>query len=78
MDRADREWLLAHSPGTRVIHAGRYDAAQAALPEDGIAVGYDSGDIDALVDGTMKQQRLLATAPKVVTPSRPSSPMIWP
>lgn len=43
MDRADREWLLAHSPGTRVIHAGRYDAAQAALPEDGIAVGYDSG-----------------------------------
>jgi hydroxyacid-oxoacid transhydrogenase len=35
---------------------------------DGIgAVGYDEGDIPDLVDGTMKQQRLLATAPKDVT-----------
>jgi hydroxyacid-oxoacid transhydrogenase len=31
------------------------------------AVGFDSGDIDSLVDGTMKQQRLLATAPREVT-----------
>jgi alcohol dehydrogenase class IV len=31
------------------------------------AVGYDEGDIPALVEGTMKQQRLLATAPKDVT-----------
>jgi alcohol dehydrogenase class IV len=31
------------------------------------AVGYDEGDIPDLVDGTMKQQRLLATAPKQVT-----------
>jgi alcohol dehydrogenase class IV len=31
------------------------------------AVGYDEGDIPDLVDGTMKQQRLLATAPKPVT-----------
>lgn len=31
------------------------------------AVGFDSGDIDALVDGTMKQERLLATAPREVT-----------
>jgi alcohol dehydrogenase class IV len=31
------------------------------------AVGYDEGDIPDLVDGTMKQQRLLATAPKEVT-----------
>jgi alcohol dehydrogenase class IV len=31
------------------------------------AVGYDQGDIGDLVDGTMKQQRLLATAPKQVT-----------
>jgi alcohol dehydrogenase class IV len=31
------------------------------------AVGYDEGDIPDLVDGTMKQQRLLATAPKNVT-----------
>jgi hydroxyacid-oxoacid transhydrogenase len=35
---------------------------------DGIgAVGYDEGDIPDLVEGTMKQQRLLATAPKDVT-----------
>jgi alcohol dehydrogenase class IV len=31
------------------------------------AVGYDESDIPDLVDGTMKQQRLLATAPKDVT-----------
>src|SRR3954454_4215109 len=31
------------------------------------AVGYDEGDIPDLVQGTMKQQRLLATAPKEVT-----------
>ena len=31
------------------------------------AVGYDEGDIPDLVSGTMKQQRLLATAPKDVT-----------
>jgi alcohol dehydrogenase class IV len=30
-------------------------------------VGYDENDISELVDGTMKQQRLLATAPKDVT-----------
>jgi hydroxyacid-oxoacid transhydrogenase len=35
---------------------------------DGIgAVGYDERDIPDLVEGTMKQQRLLATAPKEVT-----------
>jgi hydroxyacid-oxoacid transhydrogenase len=31
------------------------------------AVGFDEGDIPDLVDGTMKQQRLLATSPKAVT-----------
>ena len=31
------------------------------------AVGYDEGDVADLVEGTMKQQRLLATAPKDVT-----------
>ncbi|MET1063193.1 MAG: hydroxyacid-oxoacid transhydrogenase [Aeromicrobium sp.] len=31
------------------------------------AVGFGEGDIDALVEGTMKQQRLLATAPREVT-----------
>jgi hydroxyacid-oxoacid transhydrogenase len=30
------------------------------------AVGYDEGDIDDLVDGALKQQRLLATAPRPV------------
>lgn len=30
-------------------------------------VGYDSGDIPGLVDGALKQQRLLATAPREVT-----------
>ncbi len=30
-------------------------------------VGYDEGDVDALTEGTMKQQRLLATAPRTVT-----------
>ncbi|MEV7397461.1 hydroxyacid-oxoacid transhydrogenase [Aeromicrobium sp. NPDC092404] len=30
-------------------------------------VGFGAGDIDALVEGTMKQQRLLATAPREVT-----------
>jgi hydroxyacid-oxoacid transhydrogenase len=35
---------------------------------DGIgAVGYDEGDVPDLVDGALKQQRLLATAPKEVT-----------
>jgi alcohol dehydrogenase class IV len=31
------------------------------------AVGYTENDVDDLVEGTMKQQRLLATAPKDVT-----------
>jgi alcohol dehydrogenase class IV len=30
------------------------------------AVGYDEGDVDDLVEGTLKQQRLLATAPREV------------
>ena len=31
------------------------------------AVGFDEGDIPSLVEGTMKQQRLLATCPREVT-----------
>jgi hydroxyacid-oxoacid transhydrogenase len=31
------------------------------------AVGYASGDIPALVEGTLKQQRLLASCPRPVT-----------
>ena len=37
------------------------------IPNGIAAVGFDEGDIADLVDGTMKQQRLLATAPKDVT-----------
>jgi hydroxyacid-oxoacid transhydrogenase len=37
------------------------------IPNGVGAVGYDESDIDGLVEGTMKQQRLLATAPKPVT-----------
>jgi len=61
-------------------HAPRPDDAAEFLPQvltelmrvvgipAGIgAVGFGSGDIDALVEGTMKQQRLLATAPVEVT-----------
>ena len=31
------------------------------------AVGFDEGDVDDLVEGTLKQQRLLATSPREVT-----------
>jgi alcohol dehydrogenase class IV len=31
------------------------------------AVGFGKGDVGSLVEGTMKQQRLLATAPLEVT-----------
>jgi hydroxyacid-oxoacid transhydrogenase len=34
------------------------------IPNGIAAVGYDEGDVDALVEGTLKQQRLLATAPR--------------
>ncbi len=36
------------------------------LPSGLHAVGYGEGDVDALVAGAMKQQRLLATSPKPV------------
>jgi alcohol dehydrogenase class IV len=35
-----------------------------AIPNGIGAVGYDEGDVDVLVEGTLKQQRLLATAPR--------------
>ncbi|MEX1178678.1 MAG: hydroxyacid-oxoacid transhydrogenase [Nitriliruptor sp.] len=37
------------------------------LPNGVGGVGFDEGDVPDLVEGTMKQQRLLATAPKPVT-----------
>lgn len=38
-----------------------------AIPNGIGAVGYDEGDVPDLVEGAVKQQRLLATAPKDVT-----------
>ncbi|MCL2615029.1 MAG: iron-containing alcohol dehydrogenase [Nocardioidaceae bacterium] len=38
-----------------------------ALPNGLAEVGYGESDVDVLVDGALKQQRLLATAPKDVT-----------
>ncbi|HEX6876509.1 MAG TPA: hydroxyacid-oxoacid transhydrogenase [Nocardioidaceae bacterium] len=38
-----------------------------AMPNGIGAVGYTEADVDDLVEGTMKQQRLLATAPREVT-----------
>lgn len=37
------------------------------IPNGIAAVGFDDGDVPDLVDGTMKQQRLLATSPREVT-----------
>jgi hydroxyacid-oxoacid transhydrogenase len=37
------------------------------IPNGLAEVGYGDGDVDALVEGSLKQQRLLATAPKDVT-----------
>ena len=37
------------------------------IPNGVAAVGFGENDIPDLVDGTMKQQRLLATAPRDVT-----------
>jgi alcohol dehydrogenase class IV len=36
------------------------------MPNGIAAVGYDEGDVDVLVEGSLKQQRLLATAPREV------------
>ena len=41
--------------------------ADIGIPNCIGAVGYDEGDVDALVEGTLKQQRLLATAPREAT-----------
>ena len=37
------------------------------IPSGLAEVGYDASHVDDLVAGTMKQQRLLATAPREVT-----------
>ncbi|MGI9085122.1 MAG: hydroxyacid-oxoacid transhydrogenase [Aeromicrobium sp.] len=40
---------------------------EVGIPSGLAEVGYGSTDVDALVEGTMKQQRLLASAPREVT-----------
>ena len=69
-----------HLKAAQLLAPGHsYDAGPDALPSvladlmrditipNGLgAVGYDEGDIDGLVEGTMKQQRLLATSPRPV------------
>lgn len=37
------------------------------IPNGVAAVGFDDADVAELVEGTMKQQRLLATSPRPVT-----------
>jgi hydroxyacid-oxoacid transhydrogenase len=61
------------------IHAGPADTALSELvrglmtdleaPTRLRDVGYDAGDIEALVAGSLRQQRLLATAPLDVGPA---------
>jgi len=41
---------------------------EVGLPNGLAAVGYGDNDVDDLVAGALQQQRLLATAPKDVTP----------
>ena len=56
----------AERPATRPSSCRRCSIAlmrDIDIPDGIGAVGYDEGDIPDLVEGTMKQQRLLATAP---------------
>ncbi len=39
------------------------------MPSGLAAVGYDADDVDALVEGTMRQERLLAMSPREATPA---------
>ena len=68
--------VLAHGAGEpdpgegpdalpRVVSALMRDIG---MPSGLAEIGYGEGDVDALVEGAMKQQRLLATAPKAVGP----------
>ena len=70
--RAVAEWMGAKSTGTDPASAGKalrdefIRFMQAiGLPNGLKAVGYDSGDIPALAEGTMKQARLISLAPRI-------------
>ncbi|WP_293784314.1 hydroxyacid-oxoacid transhydrogenase [uncultured Aeromicrobium sp.] len=57
----------ADSPADLLPSVLRSIMRDVGMPNGLAAVGFDDGDRDALVEGTLKQQRLLATAPKTVT-----------
>jgi hydroxyacid-oxoacid transhydrogenase len=77
-DAAPEKHLLAASllrghaienPGPESLPKALIDLMKAVGAPSGIAaLGYDEDDIPALVDGALKQQRLLTGAPKAVTP----------
>jgi hydroxyacid-oxoacid transhydrogenase len=57
------------NPGPDSLPDALIDLMKAVGAPSGIAaLGYDEGDIPALVEGALKQQRLLAGAPKAVSP----------
>jgi alcohol dehydrogenase class IV len=58
----------SYGDGPHTLPSVLADLMQDILIPNGLgAVGYDEGDVNDLVEGTMKQQRLLATAPREVT-----------
>lgn len=57
-----------HGRDDRTLPAVLSDLMRDITIPNGLgAVGYSESDVDGLVEGTMKQQRLLATAPREVT-----------
>jgi alcohol dehydrogenase class IV len=58
---------LADDPADQLPRVLTAIMREVGIPSGLAEVGYGTGDIDALVEGTMKQQRLLATAPREVT-----------
>ncbi|MFL6059710.1 MAG: hydroxyacid-oxoacid transhydrogenase [Marmoricola sp.] len=57
-----------HGAGPDTLPAVLADLMRDIAIPNGLGdVGYAEGDVDDLVEGTMKQQRLLATAPREVT-----------
>ncbi len=58
----------SHDRGPEALPSVLADLMRDITIPNGLgAVGYDEGDVDGLVEGTLKQQRLLATAPREVT-----------
>jgi hydroxyacid-oxoacid transhydrogenase len=58
---------LPDEPARRLPAALLRVMRDVGMPDGLAALGYDEGDIDDLVEGTMSQHRLLATAPRPVT-----------